>query len=72
MRIVLQRVLRAQVRVEGATVGAIGRGMLLLVGVAHGDTEREVQEIVRKLRGLRIFEDDEGRMNLDAASIGRP
>ncbi len=70
MRIVLQRVQRAEVRVAGSVEGVIGPGMLLLVGIEQGDGEGEVREVVRKLTGLRIFEDAGGRMNLDASSIG--
>ncbi len=70
MRIVLQRVSAAAVRVEGETVGRIGRGLLVLVGVEDGDSEAQVEAAVRKLSGLRLFEDSQGRMNLDAAAVG--
>jgi D-tyrosyl-tRNA(Tyr) deacylase len=59
----VQRVARASVRVDGETVGAIGAGMLVLLGVAHDDTEAEADRIAEKLRALRIFADAEGRMN---------
>lgn len=63
MRACVQRVSRAQVTVEGQLVGAIERGMLVLLGVAGDDTARDVEYLAEKLTGLRIFEDDEGKMN---------
>jgi D-tyrosyl-tRNA(Tyr) deacylase len=63
MRALVQRVSRAAVRVEGETVGAIGRGLVVLVGVTHGDGEEQSAWLARKVAGLRIFEDAEGRMN---------
>ena len=68
MRLILQRVTKSEVRVEGETVGRIGRGMLVLAGVESGDGSAQVQVAVAKLAGLRIFEDDAGRMNLDAGA----
>jgi D-tyrosyl-tRNA(Tyr) deacylase len=70
MRILLQRVRSASVRVEGETVAAIGRGLLLLVGVERGDGAQQVEAAAAKLVGLRLFEDDEGRMNLDSRAVG--
>ena len=70
MRIVLQRVRSAAVRVAGETVGAIGRGVLALVGVERGDGPRTVQAAAEKLAGLRLFEDADGKMNLDTAAAG--
>lgn len=70
MRIVLQRVTSASVVVGEEVVGAIGPGLLLLVGVAAGDGEEQVEEAARKVAGLRIFEDAEGKMNLDLAQAG--
>lgn len=70
MRVVLQRVERAAVRIDGRTVGEIERGLLVLAGFAPGDTEAELRWMADKLRGLRIFPDDEGRMNLDLAAAG--
>jgi D-tyrosyl-tRNA(Tyr) deacylase len=70
VRLILQRVTRAAVRVGGETVGSIGRGALVLVGVERGDGPDQVERAAEKLAGLRIFEDEEGRMNLDAASVG--
>lgn len=63
MRAVIQRVTRASVDVEGEVVGAIGRGVVVLVGVTHDDTEEQAEWLARKIAGLRIFEDSEGKMN---------
>ena len=63
MRVVVQRVRQSTVTVEGEVVGRIGPGLTLLVGVTHDDTEREAEWLARKVAGLRIFEDAEGRMN---------
>ncbi|MDY7079390.1 MAG: D-aminoacyl-tRNA deacylase [Chloroflexota bacterium] len=63
MRAAVQRVSQASVSVEGETVGAIGRGVVVLVGVTHGDTEEQVEWLARKITGLRIFEDSAGKMN---------
>lgn len=68
MRLILQRVSSAAVRVGEETVGEIGRGILVLVGVAKGDDPSKVEAAAHKLATLRIFEDDQGRMNLDAAA----
>lgn len=70
MRAVVQRVSRASVRVGGQTVGAIERGFLVLLGVTHDDGEREAALLARKIAGLRVFEDAEGKMNLSPAEIG--
>ena len=70
MRLVLQRVARAAVRVGGEQVGAIGRGVLVLAGVERGDGPEQVAAAVRKLAGLRLFEDAEGKMNLATAEVG--
>ncbi len=63
MRALIQRVTEASVAVDAEVVGAIGRGLLVLLGVAVGDTEREGDWMAQKLPNLRIFEDDEGKMN---------
>ena len=63
MRSVLQRVLEAKVGVDGKTVGEIGPGLLVLLGVGAGDTEQDVEWMVEKVSSLRIFEDDAGKMN---------
>lgn len=70
MRTVVQRVLNARVTVGGKTVGAIGPGLLVLVAVEEGDTLRDTLFMSRKLTGLRIFEDAEGKMNRPIADIG--
>lgn len=70
MRIVLQRVSRAEVRVAGAITGAIDRGYLLLVGFTRGDTAAEVDWLAEKVAGLRVFGDADGKMNLDLAAVG--
>lgn len=70
MRAVVQRVLSAQVRVKGEVVGRIGKGLLILLGVAPTDTEAEVEWMAEKCAGLRIFEDDEGKMNRSLEEIG--
>ncbi|MEE8389453.1 MAG: D-aminoacyl-tRNA deacylase [Anaerolineae bacterium] len=63
MRAVVQRVSRALVSVEGNAVGTIERGVVVLVGVTHGDTEAQAEWLARKIAGLRIFEDDAGKIN---------
>ncbi len=70
MRVVLQRVSRASVRVGGAVVGEIGVGLLALVGVADGDGESEADRMAAKVAGLRIFADAEGRFNKSVADVG--
>jgi D-tyrosyl-tRNA(Tyr) deacylase len=61
---------RASVSVNGTVVGAIGRGFLVLVGVTHTDGRAEADWLARKIAGLRIFEDDAGKMNLALADVG--
>ena len=70
MRAVIQRVSRASVTVDGQVVGAIGRGFLVLLGVTHNDGRAEADWLSRKIAGLRIFEDDAGKMNLSLADVG--
>lgn len=70
MRAVLQRVTRASVRIEGETVGEIGVGLLVLLGVARDDTDEDARYLLEKLTGLRVFADEEGRMNLSVAEVG--
>ena len=70
MRLLLQRVSSASVRVQGETIARIGYGVLLFVGVEKGDGPRQIDAAVEKLSSLRIFEDNAGKMNLDAASVG--
>jgi len=70
MRVVLQRVSDASVKVGGRETGRIGRGFLLLVGFTQADTAAEVAWMADKVIGLRLFGDDESKMNLDLAAIG--
>lgn len=70
MRAVLQRVTRACVRVETETVGEIERGLVVLLGIARDDTEQDARYLVEKIFNLRIFEDEEGRMNLSVLETG--
>ena len=69
MRVLVQRVSRARVDVAGETIGAIGRGLLLLVGVTHDDTESEAMFLAAKIANLRIFDDDDGNLNLSALDL---
>jgi len=70
VRVVLQRVSEASVTIDGQLVGAIGRGFCLLVGFTHGDTEAQVDWMAEKVVGLRLFADEEGKMNLGLAEAG--
>ena len=67
MRAVLQRVTRASVRVEGETIGEIGAGLLVLLGIARDDTNADARYLLEKIISLRIFEDADGRMNSSLA-----
>jgi len=69
VKALLQRVTRASVSVAGEVVGGIGRGLVIFVGVASGDTEKDVNYLAQKIVNLRIFADDEGRFNLSALDI---
>ncbi len=69
MRAVVQRVSRAEVRVDGRIIASIGRGFLVLVGFTHTDGELELDWTARKLAGLRVFDDEGGRMNLSLADV---
>ena len=70
MRVVLQRASRAAVRVDGQTVGAIGRGFVVLAGFAPADGEPALAWMADKIAGLRLFGDAEGKMNLPLADVG--
>ena len=70
MRVVLQRVSEAAVTVDGNVVGEIGRGLLLLVGIAAGDDLRDVEAAAAKVAGLRIFPDEQGRMDRSVGDVG--
>jgi D-aminoacyl-tRNA deacylase len=70
MRVVVQRVTKAAVEVDGAAVGEIGLGLLVLLGVAKGDTARDADYLAAKVSQLRIFEDDAGKMNRSVGEAG--
>jgi len=70
VRAVVQRVSEAQVSVAGAVVGGIGRGLCVLLGVGHGDTEADADTLCRKIVGLRVFEDDAGRFARSLDDVG--
>jgi D-tyrosyl-tRNA(Tyr) deacylase len=70
VRVVLQRVSQAAVRVRGSTVGEIGDGFLVLVGVGADDPPGDERRLASKIAGLRVFEDDEGRMNRSLDDVG--
>lgn len=70
MRAVIQRVTSASVTVDGREVGRIGNGLLILLGVRKGDSEKDADYLVEKIIGLRIFQDSESKMNLSLADIG--
>ena len=70
MRALVQRVTEAAVRVDGREVARIGRGLLVLLGVTHGDGLAQADKLAGKLMRLRIFEDDAGRMNLSVRDVG--
>lgn len=70
MRIVVQRCKQARVTVGGATIGSIKLGLMLLVGITHEDTEKDAAYLAEKVSGLRIFEDEAGKMNLCVTDVG--
>ncbi|WEK55391.1 MAG: D-aminoacyl-tRNA deacylase [Candidatus Cohnella colombiensis] len=69
MKVVLQRVAEAKVTVSGEVVGQIGKGLLLLVGIGHEDSERDLAWMADKVAVLRVFEDDAGKMNLSLEDV---
>lgn len=69
MRFVIQRVKNASVTVEGNVTGEIGKGFLVLIGVSENDTEQTADKMIRKMTGLRIFEDENGKTNLSLADV---
>ncbi|MCB9932374.1 MAG: D-tyrosyl-tRNA(Tyr) deacylase [Planctomycetes bacterium] len=69
MRVLVQRVSRAKVTVEGRVSGEIGPGLLLLVGITHNDSQAELDWMVHKISGLRVFSDAEGKMNLSVQDV---
>jgi len=70
MRALVQRVSQARVTVAGEVRGAIEQGLVVLLGVTHGDSEAEAEWLANKVAGLRIFEDDAGKMNLALGDVG--
>ncbi len=70
MRAVVQRVSRASIKVEAETLGEIGKGLVVLLGIARDDTERDAEYLVSKIGALRVFDDSEGRMNLSVTDAG--
>lgn len=70
MRVVLQRVKEASVRVDGAVIGEIGQGFLILLGVSNADTEEVADKLADKICKLRIFEDENGKTNLSLGDVG--
>ncbi|KAA9007722.1 D-tyrosyl-tRNA(Tyr) deacylase [Paenibacillus spiritus] len=70
MRAVLQRCKEARVAVDGEVIGEIGEGLMVLLGVTHGDTEKDAQYVAAKIAGLRIFEDEAGKMNHSVIDAG--
>ena len=70
MRAVLTRVKSASVTIDGTVVGSIGKGFLILLGVGPNDTEKQCRYLAEKTLGLRVFEDENGKMNLGLADVG--
>ena len=70
MRFVVQRVTHASVTVDGNVIGKIGQGFMVLIGVSDEDTQETAEKMVKKLLGLRIFEDENGKTNLDIHTVG--
>ena len=70
MRAVVQRVTKSIVTVEGRVTGQIGKGLMVLIGVEEGDTEKDAEYIAKKVSALRVFDDEEGVMNLSVQDVG--
>lgn len=70
MRVVIQRVTHASVTIEGKVKSAIGKGYLILVGIGSDDTEEDAQWLIKKIVGLRVFDDEHGVMNLSIKEVG--
>lgn len=70
MRFVIQRVTESSVKVDGKVIGQIGKGFMVLIGVADSDTKEIADKMVKKMTGLRIFEDEEGKTNLSLDAVG--
>ena len=69
MKFVIQRVTHASVTVDGETVGSIGKGFMVLIGVGEGDTRETADKLIHKLLGLRIFDDENGKTNLSLSDV---
>ena len=69
MRLLIQRVSKTRVTVEGQTISKIGKGLLILLGVGHGDTEAQSEFLAEKVANLRIFEDEQGKTNLSVLDV---
>jgi len=69
MKFVIQRVSHASVTVDGTVIGNIGKGYLVLIGVGQGDTRAEADRLVKKMLGLRIFPDENGKINLSLRDV---
>lgn len=69
MRVVIQRVKQGQVTVAGEVIGRCGKGYVILVGVGHGDSQKEADFLANKIANLRVFEDAQGKMNLSALDL---
>ena len=69
MRVLLQRVTKASVRVDGQTISDIGKGLLILLGVGHGDEEEQAKFLAEKIANLRVFEDEQGKTNLSLLDV---
>ena len=69
MRFVIQRVTRSSVEVNGEIIGKIGNGFMVLIGVSEDDTQETADKMIRKMTGLRIFEDENGKTNLSLADV---
>ena len=70
MKAVIQRVLNSNVKIDGETVGEIGKGFMILLGVVSGDTKAEADKLIKKIPVLRIFEDENGKMNRSCLDVG--
>ena len=70
MKFVIQRVLESEVKVDGETLGKIGKGFMVLIGVSDTDTKEIADKMIKKMIGLRIFEDEQGKTNLSLENVG--
>lgn len=70
MKFVIQRVAESEVKVDGETLGKIGKGFMVLIGVSGSDTKEIADKMVKKMLGLRIFEDEQGKTNLSLDAVG--